>query len=302
MYNAKGSFARKQLEKHGWSEGSGLGTNQQGISQSIKVKIKQDTTGVGHDPAKEFTDHWWDHLYNKAAAGLIVEENEEGVVLKKKKVTQKERAETAKKTLYSNFVKSSLLNDGKETKVQKEGGDSDSSEDEVQTPTPTLLLPDEELLKICGGRTCHKGARHGLRMSGKLARIEEQERLLAEKNNSSSTKPLPSTPPSAKPLQNGGKHPDLDPCDPDELSPSKRKKKCKKRKREEEDDKSEGRVDVCDSKEGVCSQQSEDSVSSSKKKRKKEKRSGSESRDSFDKRKEKGKKSKKKKKSKDNDC
>lgn len=28
---------------------------------------------VGHDPAKEFTDHWWNELFNKTAAGLVVE-------------------------------------------------------------------------------------------------------------------------------------------------------------------------------------------------------------------------------------
>ena len=28
---------------------------------------------VGHDPAKEFTDHWWDELFNRTAASLVVE-------------------------------------------------------------------------------------------------------------------------------------------------------------------------------------------------------------------------------------
>lgn len=33
----------------------------------------------------------------------------------------------------------------------------------------------------CGGRTAHKGARHGLNLTGKLKRIAEQERLFLEK-------------------------------------------------------------------------------------------------------------------------
>ncbi|NWX24781.1 GPTC4 protein, partial [Aegotheles bennettii] len=37
-------------------------------------------------------------------------------------------------------------------------------------------LTDEELMRACGRRTAHKGARHGLTMSAKLARLEEQER------------------------------------------------------------------------------------------------------------------------------
>ena len=28
---------------------------------------------VGHDPAKEFTNHWWNDLFNKTAANLVVE-------------------------------------------------------------------------------------------------------------------------------------------------------------------------------------------------------------------------------------
>jgi hypothetical protein len=37
------------------------------------------------------------------------------------------------------------------------------------------------LFKICEGRTAHKGARHGLKMNGKLARIQEQEKLELQK-------------------------------------------------------------------------------------------------------------------------
>uniref|UniRef100_A0AAQ5X9H6 G patch domain-containing protein 4 n=1 Tax=Amphiprion ocellaris TaxID=80972 RepID=A0AAQ5X9H6_AMPOC len=36
-------------------------------------------------------------------------------------------------------------------------------------------LSDVDLMKACGGRTAHKGARHGLTMSAKLARLEQQE-------------------------------------------------------------------------------------------------------------------------------
>lgn len=43
------------------------------------------------------------------------------------------------------------------------------------------MLSDADLFKACGGRTAHKGARHGLNLSGKLQRVAEQERLLLEK-------------------------------------------------------------------------------------------------------------------------
>jgi hypothetical protein len=30
---------------------------------------------VGFDVGKEFTNHWWDHLFNKAASNIVVEES-----------------------------------------------------------------------------------------------------------------------------------------------------------------------------------------------------------------------------------
>lgn len=42
-------------------------------------------------------------------------------------------------------------------------------------------LTDDELFAACGGRTAHKGARHGLKLGGKLSRIEKQEKILLKK-------------------------------------------------------------------------------------------------------------------------
>nr|KAG5691224.1 hypothetical protein BaRGS_019435 [Batillaria attramentaria] len=99
------------LRKADARPGAGLGSREHGIKQAIKVKIKKDTTGVGHDPAKEFTHHWWDEAFNRAASSIIVEtENEEVTVkTKDKKKHRKERLESAKKTLYGNFIKCSLI-------------------------------------------------------------------------------------------------------------------------------------------------------------------------------------------------
>ena len=41
-------FAKKQLEKMGWSEGSGLGKHGQGIQTHIKVKKRENDVGLGH--------------------------------------------------------------------------------------------------------------------------------------------------------------------------------------------------------------------------------------------------------------
>jgi len=52
--------------------GSGLGKTNQGIAEAIRPHLKFDTTGMGHDPAKEFTNHWWDDAFNKAAGNIQV--------------------------------------------------------------------------------------------------------------------------------------------------------------------------------------------------------------------------------------
>lgn len=87
------------------SAGKGLGRKENGITQALRVTLKQDTHGVrlgrlrgdgweragtvrtgkqvqsscfflwqvGHDPGKEFTNHWWNELFNQTAANLVVE-------------------------------------------------------------------------------------------------------------------------------------------------------------------------------------------------------------------------------------
>nr|XP_013014269.1 G patch domain-containing protein 4 isoform X2 [Cavia porcellus] len=39
-------FAEEQLLKHGWTQGKGLGRKENGITQALKVTLKQDTHGV----------------------------------------------------------------------------------------------------------------------------------------------------------------------------------------------------------------------------------------------------------------
>ncbi|KAF1491063.1 G patch domain-containing protein 4, partial [Eudyptes chrysocome] len=61
-------------------------------------------------------------------------------------------------------------------------------------------LTDEELMRACGGRTAHKGARHGLTMSAKLARLEEQERafLATYQHKEQQHEPPESSPPAER--------------------------------------------------------------------------------------------------------
>ncbi|XP_051629056.1 G patch domain-containing protein 4 isoform X1 [Manacus candei] len=177
-------FAETQLRRHGWRRGQGLGKRQDGIAEAIRVKVKCDTAGVGHDAAEPFTFHWWDHVFNKAAANIAVEAGQDGISVKALSeqgggISNKKprKAGGTRDLLYGRFVKSATLTAcGEESVTLPTGSESSEEEEEKLDLSSARRLTDEELVQACGGRTAHKGARHGLTMSAKLARLEEQER------------------------------------------------------------------------------------------------------------------------------
>ncbi|XP_023569551.1 G patch domain-containing protein 4 [Octodon degus] len=203
-------FAEEQLLKHGWTQGKGLGRKENGITQALKVTLKQDTHGVGHDPSKEFTNHWWNELFNKTAANLVVETGQDGVQIRRlsKETTQCNRPKP--NLLYQKFVKTSTLTSGEE----KPDRDWEScTDDSKQEPTPPKILTDEMLLQACKGRTAHKAARLGITMKAKLARLEAQEQDFLAR--------LKGKDPGPSPPQN-------------ESKPPQKKKKKRKQKKEKE--------------------------------------------------------------------
>lgn len=52
--------------------GKGLGKSENGITTAIKPKLKFDNAGIGHDSSEQFTNNWWEKLYNNAASNVNV--------------------------------------------------------------------------------------------------------------------------------------------------------------------------------------------------------------------------------------
>nr|XP_020500173.1 G patch domain-containing protein 4-like [Labrus bergylta] len=235
-------FAEQQLLRHGWEHGKGLGRAENGISEAIKVKVKCDKGGVGHKEGEQFTFHWWDHVFNKASSSLQVESDQSGIKLKKTVEEDEEegmisnkmprKASLAKAKLYGCFVKSATLLSGQEQPEPKASNSDDSSsssddeEDEQKMDLSSTFnkLTDADLMKACGGRTAHKGARHGMTMSAKLLRLEQQEaEFMAKYGKKKQPANSPSTPaPSQSPEQRAER------CE--ETAEEPRSKKMKKRK------------------------------------------------------------------------
>ena len=62
-----GAFGAAMLKKMGWSEGSGVGKNLQGMAEAITVKKKDDTAGIGGDPSFNYGEKWWESVYDSSA-------------------------------------------------------------------------------------------------------------------------------------------------------------------------------------------------------------------------------------------
>jgi len=174
-----------------------LGRNESGMKSAIKVKLKNNTMGLGHDQGAEFTFHWWDHIFNKAANSFKVNESEDGgVQLEKcegKKLTpllisNKRGLPTRlanKSLMYGTFVKAGTYDSSKvdqpaEDEVINEfSSDSESDDDDDGKGEKKGAINDtvDKMDKLFyeSGLTGHKAARHGHSLNGKLQRLQQQE-------------------------------------------------------------------------------------------------------------------------------
>ncbi|KAJ1567092.1 hypothetical protein HK096_010989 [Nowakowskiella sp. JEL0078] len=68
----KSKFGFKMLEKMGWQEGKGLGRNEDGQTEHVKVRLKKDSLGIGAD--KKTVDNWLGN--NDAFSALLQSMND----------------------------------------------------------------------------------------------------------------------------------------------------------------------------------------------------------------------------------
>jgi len=67
------AFAKKQMEKLGWQEGKGLGAEEDGIVDAIKLKRRVQGEGIGEDTRRveEVNDEWWRSAFDKGAGKML---------------------------------------------------------------------------------------------------------------------------------------------------------------------------------------------------------------------------------------
>lgn len=186
MSHLKG-FSQEQLHKWGWKEGKGLGKVEDGLVSAIKVKRKNNKGGLGHDHGSDFTFNWWDHIFNKTASSIEVNEDDQGsdtVKINKSNATKVKptllvsnkkpcyQYKSDKPLLYGTFVSAGTTTIGSESNVNEDSSSNSNSDDSDEDFSSKDVL--EQTFKKTG-MTGHKAARHGFKLSGKLQRIHEQE-------------------------------------------------------------------------------------------------------------------------------
>ena len=117
--------------------------------------MKFDSSGLGHTRSDEFTYKWWDHAFNKAASSFNVVVNENEAVVVRTDDADVKGAIKAKLGKISTtgeytygFHKAGTLKNGEE--------EMNEAPTIVEEKDYSLKLSDEELFKLCGGRTAHK--------------------------------------------------------------------------------------------------------------------------------------------------
>ena len=143
LLSSNNSFAKRQLEKMGWTEGTGLGKRRDGMKEHIKIKQREDEMGLGREKMKamEVADVWWKDSVGDTLAKL-----------------QKRKSNSTNK-------------DGKKEKKSKKKKKSDRKE-------RTRHFTDDELFEATGG--ARFGMRAQRRAEGKWKRTESGEELLQQ--------------------------------------------------------------------------------------------------------------------------
>ncbi|XP_005075321.1 PIN2/TERF1-interacting telomerase inhibitor 1 isoform X2 [Mesocricetus auratus] len=118
--NDDSKFGQRMLEKMGWSKGKGLGAQEQGATEHIKVKVKNNNLGLGATNNNE--DNWIAHQddFNQLLAALNTCHGQETADSsdnkEKKSFSLEEKSKTSKSRVhYMKFTKGKDLSSRSET-------------------------------------------------------------------------------------------------------------------------------------------------------------------------------------------
>ncbi|TMW65513.1 hypothetical protein Poli38472_008155 [Pythium oligandrum] len=135
------AFARKQMEKMGWTDGKGLGKDEQGMTTYVRVKKREENMGVGGETVKveQQQNQWWYNVYDKLADKIKIAADSDDEASGKRNKKKKSKKEKKSK---------------KKSKKRPRASDASEEEgDEKKENTKKFRVPtDEELFAATGGK------------------------------------------------------------------------------------------------------------------------------------------------------
>eukprot|EP00578_Thalassiosira_sp_NH16_P019220 CAMPEP_0181098508 /NCGR_PEP_ID=MMETSP1071-20121207/12164_1 /TAXON_ID=35127 /ORGANISM="Thalassiosira sp., Strain NH16" /LENGTH=286 /DNA_ID=CAMNT_0023181109 /DNA_START=244 /DNA_END=1100 /DNA_ORIENTATION=- len=164
------SFAKRQLEKMGWTEGTGLGKNRDGMRSHVKIRKREDDLGLGREKevARELGNVWWKDSVGGTLARLQLRQ-------RRKNIERKDDDDD---------------DDGKGEKRRKEKKRKSKrkTREHVSSTAAAAVVPhrtytDEELFEATGG--ARFGMRAQRRAGGKWKRTESGNEDLEDRARSS---------------------------------------------------------------------------------------------------------------------
>ncbi|GFR25556.1 g patch domain-containing protein 4 [Trichonephila clavata] len=167
-------FARKQLEKYGWSEGKGLGKKENGMTKPIRTVLKNDTHGIGHDNSNFLTSRWWCDVFNRASQSITVVNAKTGVSFSSSKSFANPELISPDR-VQKKFVKAKALDECQE--VIKTEEECFKSQDIFQS----ITISGDKLYQKCEAA---KATKQGKFVNAKLRRIKKQDEYFKRKKES----------------------------------------------------------------------------------------------------------------------
>uniref|UniRef100_A0A665V4U0 PIN2 (TERF1) interacting telomerase inhibitor 1 n=1 Tax=Echeneis naucrates TaxID=173247 RepID=A0A665V4U0_ECHNA len=196
--NDDSKFGQKMLERMGWSKGKGLGRSEQGSTDHIKVKVKNNSYGLGANASYE--DNWIAHQddFNELLAQLNnchgQNNSNDPPADEQKGFSLEEKSKTSKKRVhYMKFTKGKDLSSRSETDLncifgKRARGDNSSSDsqgevEESTTPATSELDPESVSNTVTSNLTMQEYFAQRMAQL-KKARIQAQSGTSPEKAES----------------------------------------------------------------------------------------------------------------------
>ncbi|KAJ8711837.1 hypothetical protein PYW08_008791 [Mythimna loreyi] len=167
-------FGQRMLEKMGWSEGKGLGANENGIVEHVVARYKNDDRGLGYE---DRNDQWTKHEdeFNSLLANLSNGDNKDdklhsGVSLEVKSKKSKARVH------YHKFTRGKDLTRYSEKDLANIFGKKSLKNEEKSKPEETQEVPEKTEITTTEKVFTEKGSMEDY-FKSKLAAIKSKTKL-----------------------------------------------------------------------------------------------------------------------------